>query len=381
MSIGWQALVRNHHGVLTIDGPEFGIPHVSIHSITCESTANLFDGKEIAFLQIEVRSAMSALHSSFVPCKIRSLVFLLALCTTSPSLTRAKELSKSTAQAFEQYVLQTEVRMQRELADANNFLYFDSLPGSQRDSMLARLHNGQVVIEQMSTYANGKKIQVPDGLVHHWLAIGFIPRATRDQAVELAQDYSRHTELYAPDVQRAHVLARDDRHFLVYYRLYHHAIVSAVYDAEFNVDYMLPDAVRGYCFARAVSIAEVQNPDQPGEKKLPVGNDHGYMWRLNLYTRYLQSDSGLYVQIEFVALSRSVPGIIAWLVNPYIRSVPLEYLTNYVHATQKALSAHHQQLAGETLNNSSEARGRTEKVNVFSITRSLPCLEERCVLQ
>ena len=291
---------------------------------------------------------MSAFHSSFAASKTRPLIFFIALFAAFPYLTRAKELSKSTAQAFEQYVLQTEIRIQRELADANNFLYFDSLPGSQRDSMLARLHNGQVVIEQMSTYANGKKIQVPDGLVHHWLAIGFIPGATRDQAVELAQDYSRHTELYSPDVQRAQVLARDDRHFLVYYRLYHHAIVSAVYDTEFNVDYMLPDAFRGYCFARAVSIAEVQNPDQPGEKKLPVGNDHGYMWRLNLYTRYLQNESGLYVQIEFVALSRSVPGIITWLVNPYIRSVPLEYLTNYVHATQKALSAHDQQLVGET---------------------------------
>lgn len=75
---------------------------------------------------------------------------------------------------------------------------------------------------------------------------------------------------------------------------------------------------------------------------LPVGNDHGYTWRLNLYTRYLEKDTGVYVQIEFVELSRNVPGLVAWLVNPYVRSIPSEYLTNYVHTTQKALSGKEQ---------------------------------------
>lgn len=53
------------------------------------------------------------------------------------------------------------------------------------------------------------------------------------------------------------------------------------------------------------------------------------MWRPNLYTRYLEKDNGVYIEIEFVALSRSVPRVVAWMVNPYIRSVPSEYLTNY----------------------------------------------------
>ncbi len=192
----------------------------------------------------------------------------------------------------------------------------------------------------MSTRDNGKEIQVIDGFVHHWLAIGFIPGATRDQAVALAQDYPRHPELYAPDVQRARVLSHVDQHFSVYYRFYRHAIVTAIYNTEFNVDYFLRDSSRGYCLARAVRIAEVQNADKPEEKELPVGNDHGYMWRLNLYTRFLEKDNGVYIEIEFVALSRSVPRIVAWLVNPYIRSVPSEYLTNYVRTTQKALSDH-----------------------------------------
>jgi hypothetical protein len=69
----------------------------------------------------------------------------------------------------------TETRMQSELADPKKFLYLNSLPKNQRDSMLVRLHSGEVVIEPMSTRDNGKEIQVIDGFVHHWLAIGFIP--------------------------------------------------------------------------------------------------------------------------------------------------------------------------------------------------------------
>jgi hypothetical protein len=61
------------------------------------------------------------------------------------------------------------------------------------------------------------------------------------------------------------------------------------------------------------------------------------MWRLNLYTRYLERDNGVYIQIEFLSLSRSVPTVFAWLASPYIRSVPRDYLTHYIVTTQKAL--------------------------------------------
>jgi hypothetical protein len=45
----------------------------------------------------------------------------------------------------------------------------------------------------------------------------------------------------------------------------------------------------------------------------------------------------VYIQIEFLGLSRSVPPVFAWLVNPYTRSVPTDYLTHYIVATRKAL--------------------------------------------
>jgi len=284
------------------------------------------------------KSTFAPRAAALLRAQIYFFAVLLACCFTCAA-TRASELTQATAEAFQRYVQQTEARMQSELGDPEHFLYFDALSKEDKNSILTRLHSGQVVIEQMKTYDNGKEIKMTGGLVHHWLAIGFIPGATRDQVIDLAQDYPRHPELYAPDVQKAQVLEHFDQHFLVSYRFYRHAIVTTVYNTEFNVDYQLPDSARGYCFARAVRIAEVQNPGKPDEKELSVGNDHGYMWRLNLYTRYLEKDNGVYVQIEFVALSRDAPGIVGWLANPYIRSIPAAYLTNYVRTTQRTLSS------------------------------------------
>jgi hypothetical protein len=178
--------------------------------------------------------------------KIHPPVLLLTLWIAFSFPTRAAELKQPTAEAFQRYVQLTEARMRSELGNPQSFLYFDTLPEEQRNSILARLHSGQIVIEQMGTLDNGKEVQVPDGLIHHWLATGFIPGATRDQVLALAQDYPSHAQFYTPDVQRAHLLAREDQHFSVYYRFYRRAIVTTVYNTEFSVDYQLPDGFRAY---------------------------------------------------------------------------------------------------------------------------------------
>lgn len=267
-----------------------------------------------------------------------SLVFVSlasCLCLSTPAL--ATELKQVTAEGFQHYVQITEARIKDELADPARFLYLDSLPEKQREALAAKLRNGHVFIEPQRTVENGKAVEVRDGLVHHWVAVGFIPGATRSQAIALAQDYERHPKVYAPDVQDARIVGRENQHFCVHFRFYRKAIVTVIYNTEFSADYFFPDEKRAYSSALATRIAEVQNPGKPNENEYPVGNDHGYMWRLNLYTRYLERDNGVYVQVEFLALSRTVPAIFAWLVNPYVRSIPREYLTNYVHATENAL--------------------------------------------
>ena len=46
-----------------------------------------------------------------------------------------------------------------------------------------------------------------------------------------------------------------------------------------------------------------------------VAQAHGFMWRLNTYWTWEERDSGLYMQIESVSLSRSIPSGLGWMVG------------------------------------------------------------------
>jgi hypothetical protein len=264
-----------------------------------------------------------------------SLIFLAAL---NAGPTSASELKAHTLKAFQRYEDLTEARIRGELSNPERFLYVNSLPEEQRKAEMERIKSGQVYVRMLTARENDRKIEIPDGLVHHWLAIGFIPKARLEQVLRVTQDYAHHADFFKPDVQRSELLSRDGDHFHVYFRFYRKAIVTAVYNTQFDIYFTQTDPTHEYSFARAVRIAEVRNPGEKDETERPVGNDRGYLWRLDLYTRYVEADDGVYVQIEFLGLSRSVPAIFAWLVNPYIKSVPREYLTNYVSQLKKAVA-------------------------------------------
>ncbi len=263
---------------------------------------------------------------------------LCSICASFSPQTFGTELKAPTARAFQQYVDLTEARIRGEIAGANG-LQIDSLPEIQEAEVRSRLLNGEVFIQPVTTKKDGTPIEVPGGLVHHWLALVFIPGSTAKQALQLAQNYPRYAELYKPDIQEAKILGREGQRFHVYYRLNRHAIVTVVYNAEFDVDYFAPDSLRSYGLARSIRIAEVEHPGKADEREYPVGRDHGYLWRMNLYTRYMEQDGGVYVQVEMLALSRSIPAMFAWLVNRYLHSIPQEYLRRYLETTRKTLSS------------------------------------------
>jgi len=263
---------------------------------------------------------------------------LVSLAVLNARGTSASELKPRAAKAFQHYEEVTEARLRGELSTSGQFLYVDALPESQRAEEIARLKSGQVYVKSITTKENDKKIEIPDGLVHHWLAIGFVPKARLEQVLQVTQDYAHQADFFKPDVQRSELLSHDGEHFRVHFRFYRHAIVTAVYNTEFDIQFKQSDLAHVYSTAKAVRIAEVRNPGEKDESERPVGNDHGYLWRLDLYTRYVEVDDGVYVQIEFLGLSRGVPAIFAWLVNPYVHSVPREYLTNYMGQLRKAVA-------------------------------------------
>jgi len=66
---------------------------------------------------------------------------------------------------------------------------------------------------------------------------------------------------------------------------------------------------------------------EPDEREKPIGNDRGFLWRLNSYWRYQQVDEGVIVECESVSLSRSVPAMLRWMIGPIINRTARETLT------------------------------------------------------
>jgi hypothetical protein len=263
------------------------------------------------------------------------LCFGLCLFATAAAGT---ELKQKTIEAFNHYVNATEKRMAGEIHDPAKFLWIDQLPEPRRSMLYAQLRNGEIVVQQLATRENGQRIPIPDGLVHHWIALAFVPGVTLKEVVDFQQDYAHHQDIYKPDIERSTVLSHEGNNYKIFVRMYRKAIVTAVYNADFEIRYCPVDATHEYSRSYSTRIAEVEEAGQPTEHEKPVGNDRGFLWRLYTYWNYEQKDGGVYMQIEFVALSRTVPFLLGWLVNPYLRSIPRDYLTHLLQATRMALT-------------------------------------------
>jgi hypothetical protein len=246
------------------------------------------------------------------------------------------ELKPDTAAAFDRYIHATEAQHAGDLR-SGHFLVIDSLPGSSCQEIYAKLRQGQIYIEQLHTKENGRPIQIPGGLVHHWVGVIFMPGANLSHVLAVLQDYDNQKNVYKSDVRRSTLLERNGNESKVYLQFYRKSIVTVVINANFDVRSTTPGPTQELIQAYSTRIAEVENPDKPNEHELPVGNDHGYLWRLDNYWSIEEKDGGTYVQVESVGLSRTIPAIFAWLINPLVRNIPRAVLLNLLDATRRAV--------------------------------------------
>src|SRR2546427_7599397 len=266
------------------------------------------------------------------------LAAFLAFASLPPEPASAAELKQETSEAFDHYIRVTEDRMAEELHDGRAFLWLDGFAEPQRDKVNVQLRQGEIIVERLETLEKEKRIRVPNGLIHHWIALGSIPNTTLQQVLALLQDYDHHEVIYKPDVVRSKLLVADGNRFKVYMRLHQKAVITAVLNVEFNVSYFPVDENRAYSRSYSTRIAEVENVDRSNEREKPIGRDRGFLWRLYSYWRFQEKDGGVYVQLESVALSRSVPALLAWVVNPLLKSIPREYLSRLLTSTRVALT-------------------------------------------
>jgi hypothetical protein len=247
------------------------------------------------------------------------------------------ELRPATNAAFDRYVFLTDQRNSRELQTGQHLLWIDSLPSTDRAKAFADLKQGQVKMSKLDTRENGAEIPVPNGMIHHWVGLAFIPGARMDDVLGILEDYDHHSVYYAPDVERSKIESRDGDHFRVFLRFRRHKVVTVVLDTVHDVRYFRDSPTQAHSRSSTVRISQVDNPGKSDEREKPAGDDDGFLWRMDTWWRLVERDGGVYVQSEVVSLTRDIPTGVGWLVRPFVTSIPEESLAFTMEATRKAV--------------------------------------------
>lgn len=248
------------------------------------------------------------------------------------ALSASADAKPETVKAFDRYVSAAEARIRVEESypgksglggPPEKFLRIELLNEAERQQAEQRLRRGEVLIEPV-----GKNPQeIPGGMIHDWAGTAFVPGATVAQVLALVQDYNNLARYYQPDVQASRLTARVGDDFHIYMRLRKHKVVTVLLDTEYDVHYARLDPQHWYSESRSTRIAEAD------------GGDHGFLWRLNSYWRFVQVGDGVIVQCEAISLTRDIPTGLGWMIGPFVTKIPRESLEFTMEKTREGTRA------------------------------------------
>ena len=282
-----------------------------------------------------------ALHSNGEKRKVRlmtrrwlaisrtiSAICGLLLLAAVPVCFAAEPSPKATA-AFNAYIGIVEARLAAE-HQTQAFL----APGTLAPQNDARLRRGEYVVDQLTP---ASATDLPGAMLHDWRATAFVAGAKAEDFERMMRDYSAYPRLFSPQVMQATVLSHDGDHFVVKMRVRQHHVITVVMDTTYDVTFRKVGAGRGYSISRSTRISEIGSPGTKNEHVLSGTEEQGFLWRLNTCWTYEERDSGLYMQIESVSLTRSIPTGLGWVVKPFVESVPRESMEFTLRAICNAL--------------------------------------------
>lgn len=255
-----------------------------------------------------------------------AILLALCLCLATPLVAAAAILQMRTLQSWDMYIQQTEKRIAGELQDESRILRMDRIKPADSAQVQSVLKAGNVYSERMKTLdAGGREVVVPDGLIHHWYGAIFIPGIKVDALLRWIQDYDQQYKHFK-EVEKSKLVSRNGDTFRIYLRLTRTKVVTVHYNTEHTVIYRDHGPGRASSRSFTTKIAEIDNAGTPSEKEKSIGNDSGFMWRLNSYWRFREQDGGVVVECESVSLSRQIPYGFGWLIGDYLESIPRESL-------------------------------------------------------
>ena len=247
----------------------------------------------------------------------RALLVLSAfLAMHGPAIAEPTQAALSN---FNSYIGTVESRLAQQHGTQSGFLaLLDSTPDAKM-----RLRRGELIIEKL-TPASG--VDWPGAMLYHGRGTAFVPGARAEDFERLMRDFNAYPKYFSPQVMRAKVLLQEGDHFQTAMRVRQKHVITVVMDTAYDVNFGRLDAQHGYSISRSTRISEIGSAGTAEERALGPKEAHGFLWRLNTYWCYEERDGGLYMQIESVSLTRSIPVGLGWAIGPFVESVPRESL-------------------------------------------------------
>ncbi len=257
------------------------------------------------------------------PVRSVSLVWLL-LCVLKGTRLLAEPLPAAVS-AFEAYAASVELRLIHQHQSTTGFLSRDGGDGNVR--------GGEPVIERVGP-ATGELV---GALLHHWRGTAFAPGARAGDFERLMREFSAYPQHFSPQVVSATATVQSHERVQAVLRIRQRHVITVVMDTAYDVQFGQLDLQHGYSVSRSTRMTEIEAAGTAAERALGPGEEHGFLWRMNTYWSYEERDGGLYVQIESVSLSRSIPRGLGWVIRPYVESIPRESLEFTLRSACRAL--------------------------------------------
>ena len=270
--------------------------------------------------------------------KRRFCVFGLTLVSTL----HAAELKPETLSAWDRYIQSADAAMRARLRPGNPFLWIDEASERRR-----QLRAGEILVTNVGEQ---NPRPVPSGLIHHWIGAAFFPNATLDNVLGVVRNYAHYKDYYNPTVIDSRTIRQAPEADRFSTLLMNKALfLKIAIENECKSSYAQTGPGRWYSIATTVRVQEIEDYGQVSERKLPSGEGSGYVWRLNTITRYEEADSGVYVEVEAMALSRDIPAAVRWVVNPIVRRISKEAMVTSLRQTRGAVGFSGQVVAGQAV--------------------------------
>jgi len=255
-----------------------------------------------------------------------ALTILVLLLGAAPS--EATDLKPPTLAAWDSYVQVVNLNTTARATGSSPFLLADESP-----DMLQRVRNGELVV------TNHDPRKVPQGIIHHWIGVMFIPNVTLDRVMSVLENYDHYSDYYKPLVGKSAVLERNGDHQKVSVVTVQKAFsVTAAVETDDEVQTVRLGADRLYIVTNAVRVQEIADYGQPTEHPFPEDRRPGYVWRTVGVTRLEQRDGGVYVEMETIALSRGIPAGLRWLIKPLTDNLPRKIMLETLGDTRAAVN-------------------------------------------